>query len=338
MRDTPGKRIRGRLAAWSLVARQPGHLVGLRFLVQGRLLSAAGAAEFAAVLATCAVGSAGCSPAYYVWLTSMVLVAYAASRAPRSAGELDASPSTGPPRLMSAKPRPIFYRAVALPVVVGVVLVLLAHWDIYKPQPDLSAWEFEPNKNVRTGEDARAEILSWAGKGMGVGKDGATLPTSASDFWLYHDGGFSGSISYCTFRCGNRAECVEAVEYLAGVAPRTSSGGSLAYAVVMAGRRFIRGRSVRKKNSAYPWDVRDEDGCSTNTCEATTIQWSAARSTSTATEFISLICPAGFPAMSIGPPAMADENGEAHRPLIVSDAARPLTNQEKRRYRRRTNQ
>jgi hypothetical protein len=244
------------LLALSWIAN-PGVWAGFFFLFRRAYGRAAVVGEVAVVLAVCAAGNGWLMPAYHLWLTSMLLVVYAALRLPRWNEASSESPRVDTARRMSATPRLIFYPAIGLPLVLGTVLVLLAHWGVYGPSDDFPG--FEPNKHVHVGEDAKAEILRWAGTGLGVGTHGARLPASASDLWLYHDGGFGGSISYCTFRCGDRADCEAAVEYLVGAhAKDLQRWKPSRYAVVMEGPEFY-SRTLRPKEKlrSNPWNLRE---------------------------------------------------------------------------------
>ncbi len=226
------------------------------FLFRRSYGRAAVAGELAVVLAICAVGSAGLIPSYYFWLTSTVLVVYAALRVAKPDPDMPASPSRRPASVMSAQPRPIFYPAVGLPLVLGVILVLSAHWRIYRPMPDLS--DFDPNKDVITGLEAKAKILRWEGTSMVAGRQGSKLPASADDFWLYDGGNFNGTTTYCTFQCGDRADCLKAVEYLGGVREKDLKPWKPSrYAVVMEGPDFYsRTLAPSEKLRSHPWDAR----------------------------------------------------------------------------------
>ena len=233
----------------------PAAWTGLVFLFKRSYNRRGVAGELAVVLAILAVGSAGAIPSYYTWLASLVLIVYAALRPPRLAPEGTASPGAAPARLLSAKPRVVFYPAVGLPLILGIALVLLADSRVYSPMPDLP--EFEPNENVTRGKDARAKILGLAGGGLVSAKRGSELPASADDFWIYDGGNFSGSMFYCTFRCSDRADCLKAVEYLGGrrehdLKPWKPS----VYAVVMEGPDFYsRTLAPREKLRYSPWNV-----------------------------------------------------------------------------------
>jgi hypothetical protein len=158
--------------------------------------------------------------------------------------------------VMSVKPRRIFYAAVGLPLLLGIILVLLVHWRIYRPGADLP--DFDPNENVTTGREAKATILQWAGSLMVAANDGSRLPATADDFWLYDGGNFGGTITYCTFRCSDRADCLKAVEYLGGVREQDLKPWIPSrYAVVMEGPAFYsRTRAPTEKLRSNPWDVR----------------------------------------------------------------------------------
>jgi hypothetical protein len=226
------------------------------FLFRRSYARAAIAGELAIVLAVCPVGSVGLLPSYFFWVISMALVVYAALRVPKPAADLPVSASTGPAMVMSVKPRRIFYAAVGLPLLLGIILVLLVHWRIYRPGADLP--DFDPNENVTTGREAKATILQWAGSLMVAANDGSRLPATADDFWLYDGGNFGGTITYCTFRCSDRADCLKAVEYLGGVREQDLKPWIPSrYAVVMEGPAFYsRTRAPTEKLRSNPWDVR----------------------------------------------------------------------------------
>jgi hypothetical protein len=234
----------------------PAAWIGLVFLFKRSYNRAALAGELAVVLAVLGVGSAGAIPSYFTWLASLMLIVYAALRLPRPAPETTASPGTAPATLLSAKPRLVFYPAVGLPLVLGIALVSLADWRVYRPVPDLP--EFDPNENVTHGEDARAKILKLAGGGLVSAKRGSVLPSSADDFWIYDGGWLSKSNFYCTFRCSHRADCLKAVEYLGGRrANELKPWKPSMYAVVMEGPDFYsRTLAPRDKLRYSPWNVR----------------------------------------------------------------------------------
>ena len=188
----------------------PAAWAGMVFLLVGRARRAALSGEVALLLAACA-----CVPfmfCQYIWVASMVYLVYAALRAPDDASGADNAILAEPPL---PKLRPIFYPAVALPVLFGLLLLLSVQQGLIKSTPLLP--ESDPNDNVHTREDARLRILDLAQRTAWPGVDKPEMPPSASNFWLYEDGSFSGWGAYWMFHCGSREECLKAVEGLTGL-------------------------------------------------------------------------------------------------------------------------
>lgn len=225
------------LAAWA----------GVILLGAGARRGAAVAGECALVLAICALPFGLAMPGYWLWLASMAVIVWGAVRV-----EVPASPT------IDAASRAKSIRVgllVGAPLLFGGLLValLISNPSLFGIEP-----EFDPNENVRTGEDARALILEWARGESRPGEPGGRIPESASDFWSYEGGNFGGSIIYWTFQCGDREDCLKAVERLGGLRPEElEPWGPSRYAVVMEGPDFYaRPETTGKALLKHPWDVR----------------------------------------------------------------------------------
>ena len=219
----------------------PAAWAGMVFLLVGRARRTALSGEVALLLAACALRPfMFCQ---YVWLASMVYLVFAALRAPDDVSGADNAILAEPPL---PKLRPIFYPAVALPVLFGLLLLLSVQRGLIKSTPLLP--ESDPNDNVHTGEDARLRILDLAQRTARRGADKPELPASASNFWLYEDGSFSGSGAYWMFHCGSREECLKAVESLGGLRRNDLSPWQPSrYAVIMHGPAFYSGNAEPSK-------------------------------------------------------------------------------------------
>jgi hypothetical protein len=229
----------------------PAAWAGMVFLLVGRARRAALCGEVALLLAVCALRLHFLNQ--YIWLASMVYVVYAALRVPDQA--LAAS-SRILARIRLLKPHRIFYPAVALPAVFGLVLLFLVERGFIRSALDNHG--FEPNDSVRTGKDAKLRILDLAQRAARPGVGNPQMPASANNFWLYDGGNFNGSITYWTFDCANREECLKAVESLGSLRPKDlKSWKPSGYAVVMKGPAFYsRDDAPNKKLRSNPWDVR----------------------------------------------------------------------------------
>jgi hypothetical protein len=117
---------------------------------------------------------------------------------------------------------------------------------------------FDPNDQVHTGEQAKAEIVNWAHSAVRLDARAGGLPPSATNFWLYDGGTFSGMITYWVFDCGSREDCLKAVEYLGDLrAGDLIPWEASRYAVVMEGLDYYTNRSSwKKKLRSNPWNVR----------------------------------------------------------------------------------
>lgn len=105
----------------------PAAWAGVIFLMAGRMRRTALAGELALMLAAGALRPHfSCQ---YIWLASMVYVMYAALCVP---GDVSAANNRMFARLRLPKVRPIFYAAVALPVLFGLLLLLLGRWGLIK--------------------------------------------------------------------------------------------------------------------------------------------------------------------------------------------------------------
>jgi hypothetical protein len=179
----------------------------MTFLLVGKPQRAALSGELALLLAACALRpDILCQ---YIWLASMVYVLYAALRAPDNVSAADNAKLAKPPL---PKLRPIFYPAVTLPVLFGLLLLVLGQRGHIKSTPLLP--EFDPNESVHTGEDAKLRILDSAQRAARPGAVKPRMLASASNFWVYEDGSLSRSRTYWTINCGSYEECLRAVESL----------------------------------------------------------------------------------------------------------------------------
>jgi hypothetical protein len=140
--------------------------------------------------------------------------------------------------------------------------ILLAVGVIYFSSIGIDA-PHDPNKEVLTGDAARAYFTRIVSGGIGPIQNGVGFPASAEDFWIYDGGTFNGSIRYGLFDCDGREDCFQAVEFLAGLRPdQFMPWAPSRYAVVMEGLDFYaRGATNRIPLKSNPWDVRGiEDG------------------------------------------------------------------------------
>ncbi len=229
----------------------PAVWAAMVFLLVGKARLAAWSGVAALSLAACALRPV--MLCQYIWLASMAYVVYAALRIP---DEASAANNRIRAALRLPKIRPVFYPAVALPMVFGLLLLLLSARGLIKSATDDP--EFDPNNNVHTGEDAKLRILDSAARRTRPGTDKPEVPASASNFWLYESGSFSGSSTYWTFDCGSQGDCLKAVENLGGLRrDELSPWQPSRYAVIMEGPAFYSRRAdTSKKLRANPWDVR----------------------------------------------------------------------------------
>ncbi len=229
----------------------PAAWAGMVFLLVGRARRAALSGELALLLGACALRPG--MFCQYVWLASMVYVVFVALCVP---GDVSAADKGMLSKLSLPRVRPIFYPAVALPLVFGVLLLLLGQRGYIHDTPFLP--ESDRNDCVHTGEDAKLRILDSAQCAARPGADKPVLPASASNFWVYEDGSFSGSRTYWTFNCGSDEECLKAVESLGGLRRSDLSPWQPSrYAVIMHGPAFYSTNAApSKKLRANPWDVR----------------------------------------------------------------------------------
>lgn len=117
----------------------------------------------------------------------------------------------------------------------------------------------DANQSVHTGDDARGQILKWAHSAVRLGDNGGGLPASAKNFWLFAGGTFNGSITYWTFDCDNREDCMRAVGYLGDLRPVDFKPWAPSrYAVVMGGLDYYSTfeNPRNKRPRSHPWDVR----------------------------------------------------------------------------------
>jgi hypothetical protein len=229
----------------------PAAWAGMVFLLAGRARLAALSGELALLLAACAFHPILlCQD---IWLASMGYVVYAALCVPEQVSATK-DRILARPWLLNA--RPIFYPAVALPVLVGLLLLLLGERGLIRSGPPLH--EFDANDRVHTGEDARLRILSSADRVVPSEADAERVPASAGNFWLYEDGFVSGGCVYWTLTCRSPEECVKVVERLGGIRRSDlASWRPSRYAVVMVGPLFYsRNVEPNKKLRANPWDLR----------------------------------------------------------------------------------
>ncbi len=137
------------------------------------------------------------------------------------------------------------------------LLLLVAGCIPYEPERDA-----DPNGLVSTGEAAKRQILVWARRNTRPGEADRDLPASATDFWVYEGGSFNGSIEYSVFQCGNREDCLKAVEILGGArVGDPKPWESSRYAVVMEGPEYYwkdywKERPASKRFRSNPWEVR----------------------------------------------------------------------------------
>ncbi len=105
-------------------------------------------------------------------------------------GDVSATDRATQARPPLPKVRLIFFPAVALPLLFGVLILQLGQRGYIKETPD-SFFGPDPNAEVSTGEDARRKIVESARRELPFGAAKPELPTSASDVWLFEDGSFS---------------------------------------------------------------------------------------------------------------------------------------------------
>jgi hypothetical protein len=231
----------------------PAAWAGMVFLLVGRARRAALSGVVALLLAACAFRLSLSFLCQYIWLASMAYVVYAALRVPNDSLAAN-NRVLARPRL--PKLRPIFYPAIALPVVFGLLVILLTQRGLIRITPPIA--EFDLNDCVHTGEDAKRRILASAEREARPGADRPGLPESASNFWLYEVGWLSKTRTYWMFDCGSREECLRAVESLGGLRQKELSPWQPSrYAVIMDGPAFYsRNVEPTRKLRANPWDVR----------------------------------------------------------------------------------
>jgi hypothetical protein len=160
-------------------------------------------------------------------------------------------------RVRLPRVRSIFYLAVAFPVVVGLLILLLGWRGIIRSKPLLP--EFDPNDCVQTGEDAKLRILDSAEHWVRHRVEKPRMPESATNFWFYENGFLSKSRTYSTFECGSREDCLKAVESLGGLQrSELSTWQPSHYEAIMKGPGFhLRDLEPGRKLRANPWDVRE---------------------------------------------------------------------------------
>jgi hypothetical protein len=230
----------------------PAVWAGIFFLFKGALRKAAVVAEFALLLAMFDVGMAGFLPCYYLWVASMVLVAFAALRPVTSSPTPADANSTS---WIIGKPTLILCAALGLPLMLGGVVLTSIHLS---PGPPGLEWpEDDANTEVRTGEEARQKFLKRARRTARQETESGILPASANNFWFYEDGGFNRSLEFGVLDCGSRDDCLRAVKFLAGVGPAELRPWEPSrYAVVMEGPGFYsRKLSPSNQLRGSPWGV-----------------------------------------------------------------------------------
>jgi hypothetical protein len=232
----------------------PAAWAGMVFLRVGGARRAALSGVVALVLGACAIRLSLFLFCQYIWLASMAYVVYAALRVPSDSLAAN-NRVLARPRL--PKLRPIFYPAIALPVVFGLLILLLTQRGLIRTTPPIA--ESDLNDCVHTGEDAKRRILALAERDARLRADRPGMPGSASNFWLYEDGWLSKTRTYWMFDCGSREECLKAVESLGGLRQEELSPWQPSrYAAIMEGPAFY-SKNVEepsRKLRANPWDVR----------------------------------------------------------------------------------
>jgi hypothetical protein len=129
----------------------PAAWAGIVFLMLGRPRRAALFGELALLLAACALCPR--MPCQYIWLAAMVYVLYAALRVPDRASSRNSRTFS---RLRLPKLSAIFYPAIALPAVLGLVLLILGERGFIKSAPLLP--EFDPNATRPEHSDERGAM------------------------------------------------------------------------------------------------------------------------------------------------------------------------------------
>jgi hypothetical protein len=231
----------------------PAAWTGMVCLLAGRAKRAALSGVVALLLAACVFRLSPFFLFQYIWLGSMAYIVYAALRVPNESVAAN-NQDLARPRL--PKLRPIFYPAIAIPIVFGLLVLLLTHWGLIRSAPLFD--ESDLNDCVHTGEDAKRRILATAERDARPGADKPGMPESASNFWLYEDGWLSKRSTFWMFDCGSREDCLKAVEILGGLGPKELSPWQPSrYAVIMEGPAFY-SRNVEPslKLRTNPWDVR----------------------------------------------------------------------------------
>jgi hypothetical protein len=230
----------------------PAAWAGMFFLFRGSRRRAAVAGEVALLLAACDVAIGFRLPCYALWVAGMALVVYAALEPVAS------TPTTAdakPARWVIGKPSPNLCMALGLPLLLGIVLLTVA-WP-QAPSFGLEMDEYDPNTNVHTGEQAREKFLKWAQRTVPYGTSPGALPDSATNFWFYESGGFNRSLEFGVLDCGNREDCLRAVECLGAIRrDELTPWEPSPRAVVMEGPGFYsRDAAPNKKLRGNPWYV-----------------------------------------------------------------------------------
>lgn len=166
------------------------------------------------------------------------------------------------PRPLFARPPTILYWVIGIPLtfVALCVMILIGSGMLLFSGLD---HESDPNRFVRTGKDAKAEIPNWTKIGGRFGKAFADLPESAKNFWFYEGGNWNGSIIYGMFECESGPDCLAAVAALGGLGVDDLSDWEPSrYAVIMDGVDFY--VNMARKAGAdvsslemNPWNVRE---------------------------------------------------------------------------------
>ena len=184
---SPTRSYRGRLVGLSWLAN-PTIWAGIVLLMVGRKRDAALFGE----LRCCSLPALRPNmPCQYLWLASMVYVVYAALRVSDDVSAADSAILAEPSR---PGLRPIFYPAVALPFLLGLMILLLDQRGYIRSTPLFP--ELDANDTVNTGGGAKPRNLDSARRAAWPGLEQPRIPASASNFWLYEDGNFSGSRTY----------------------------------------------------------------------------------------------------------------------------------------------
>jgi hypothetical protein len=128
-------------------------------------------------------------------------------------------------------------------------------WEV---QPANAGFDmFNANSTISTGEDAKREILNWSQTQIQQYPYRASVPSSATNFWHYEAGNFTGNVRYWLFDCGSRDACLDAVECLGGLKrDQLKRWQPSRYAVVMEGPVFyMNGSRYKKDRPDIPWSV-----------------------------------------------------------------------------------